>query len=290
MAGAEGAPRRWLVAGGTGMLGADLAAVLADRDARLLGSADLDITDRDAVLAAVRDVDVVVNAAAYTKVDDAETDEARALAVNGAGAGHLAEAAAAAGARIVQVSTDYVFRGDATEPYPEDAQRDPLGAYGRTKAEGERRVLAAHPDGAYVVRTAWLYGAGGGNFATTMLRLASQRDTVSVVADQIGQPTWTRDLAEAIVRLVDADAPVGVYHGTNGGQGSWFDFARAVFAEAGLDPARVHATTSAEFVRPAPRPAWSVLGHDAWTRAGLPAPRDWREALHAAAEAGVLRA
>jgi dTDP-4-dehydrorhamnose reductase len=279
---------RWLVAGGTGMLGADLRRALEGRDAVFTGSADLDVRDPAAVAEAMRGVDVVVNAAAWTRVDDAEQHEQDARALNGDGAGNLARAAAAEGARMVQVSTDYVFDGTATAPYPEDAPLAPLGAYGRTKAEGERQVVAALGDRAWIVRTAWLYGAGGPNFAATMLRLAQDRETVSVVEDQIGQPTWTADLAARIVALVDADAPGGAYHGTNGGRASWFEFARAVFAEAGLDPERVRPTTSAEFVRPAPRPAWSVLGHDGWSRAGLAPLRDWRDALHDAAEHGVL--
>lgn len=281
---------RWLVTGGSGMLGTDLAVALADRDVVLLGSRELDIRDADAVREAVDGIDVVVNAAAYTKVDDAESHEDEALAVNGTGAANLAAAVAASGGRLVQVSTDYVFDGAATEPYAEDAPIDPLGAYGRTKAAGERAVLAALPDRAWVVRTAWLYGAGGPNFAATMLRLARDRDTVSVVTDQLGQPTWTADLAARIVALVDADAPAGVYHGTNAGRASWFEFARAVFAEAGLDPERVRPTTAAEFVRPAPRPAWSVLGHDRWAAAGLPPMRDWREALQEAVATGAVAA
>jgi len=287
---AGGAPRarRWLVTGAHGMLGRDLAAALEGREVTLLGRADLDVTDRDAVAEAVRGHDVVVNAAAYTAVDAAETDEERALAVNGTAVGHLAEAAAASGARLVQVSTDYVFDGSATEPYAEDAPFAPVSAYGRTKAEGERLALAAHPDGTYVVRTAWLYGQHGPNFATTMLKLAAQRDTVSVVDDQVGQPTWTGDLARQVVALVDADAPAGVYHGTASGRASWFDFARAVFATAGLDPERVLPTDSSSFVRPAPRPAFSVLGHDAWSAAGLAPMRAWDEALGDAARQGVL--
>jgi len=278
---------RYLIAGAGGMLGRDLQAVLADREVRALGRDALDITDAASVTAAVRDVDVVINAAAYTAVDDAEAHEDDAYAINATGAGLLAAAAADAGARLVQVSTDYVFRGDATSPYPEDAPLDPLGAYGRTKAAGERLVRQAHP-GAHIVRTAWLYGEHGGSFPRTMLRLAADRDTVSVVTDQVGQPTWSRDLATAIVALLDADAPGGVYHGTNSGVASWFDLARATFELAGLDPERVQPTDSASFVRPAPRPAYSVLGHDAWARVGLAEPRDWREALADAVAAGAL--
>jgi len=272
---------RYLVAGAAGMLGHDLQRALAGRDLRALGRSELDITDRAAVRDAVRDVDVVINAAAYTAVDAAEEHEDEAYAINATGAANLARAAADAGARFVQVSTDYVFHGDATSPYAEDAPLDPLGAYGRTKAAGERLAREAHP-APHIVRTAWLYGAHGANFVTTMLRLARERETVMVVDDQRGQPTWSRDLAYAIVALLDADAAPGVYHGTSTGETSWYGLARAVFAEAGLDPERVRPTDTASFPRPAPRPAYSVLGHGAWSAAGLAPIRDWRDALHEA--------
>lgn len=276
-----------LILGGGGMLGSDLRELLPERSVIAPSSAELDIRDADAVAKAAQGVDVVINAAAYTRVDDAEEHEQDARAINAIGAGNVAAAAAAAGARLVHVSTDYVFPGVASEPYREDAPRDPLGAYGRTKAEGEELVLAAHPS-AYIVRTAWLYGAAGPNFPRTMLRLAAERDTVSVVTDQLGQPTWTRDLAGWITDLLDTDAAPGIYHGTNAESASWFAFARAVFQNAGLDPERVLPTDAASFVRPAPRPAYSVLGHTAWARAAIQAPRPWREALDDAFEAGVF--
>ena len=278
---------KYLIAGGHGMLGNDLRNALAGRDVIAPGRDELDITDARSIAVAVADVDVVINAAAYTRVDAAEADEAAALAVNGTAAGLLARGAADAGAGFVQVSTDYVFSGSATSPYSESSPLEPLGAYGRTKAEGERLVQQEHPS-PYVVRTAWLYGAHGPNFAKTMLRLASDHESVSVVDDQLGQPTWTADLARAIVRLLDAEAPPGIYHGTNAGETSWFGFARAIFEVAGLDPERVLPTDSTSFVRPAPRPAYSVLGHQGWGRAGLPPLRDWRVALEAAAASGVL--
>lgn len=280
---------RVLVAGGGGMLGQDLAAALAGREASILNRAQLDITDPAAVDAAVKGHDVVINAAAYTRVDDAESDEATALAINGTGAGHLAAAAARHGASIIQVSTDYVFDGTATSPYAEDAPLAPRSAYGRTKAEGERLVAQENPDRHVIVRTAWLYGAGGPNFARTMLRLAAERETVSVVTDQVGQPTWTADVAAAIVAIIDAGIERGVFHATDSGSATWFDFARAVFEVTGLDPERVQPTDSAAFMRPAPRPAYSVLGHAAWAAAGLEAPRPWRDALDDAAAAGALR-
>jgi len=275
--------KRWLVLGCDGMLGQDLVAVLGttpgahevtavDRDV-------LDIIDPEACLAAVAGHDFVVNAAAWTAVDSAETHEAEAFSVNAVGAANLARACSVARARMVQVSTDYVFAGDATGPYAEDAPLAPRSAYGRTKAAGEWAVRAYLPSASWVVRTAWLYGAHGPNFVKTMSRLASEQDTVSVVEDQRGQPTWTVDLASAIVRLVEAEAPFGTYHGTSSGETTWFSFAQAIFAEQGLDPARVLPTTTDAFARPAPRPAYSVLGHEAWSRAGLPALRDWQTSL-----------
>lgn len=270
------------------MLGRDLQAVLAGRPVTALGRADLDVTDLDAVRAAVAGHDVVINAAAYTKVDDAETDEDAAFAVNATGAGNLAIAAAELGAILVQVSTDYVFDGVATSPYPEDTHRAPVSAYGRTKGAGEELVLEHNGDRTYLVRTAWLYGQHGPNFAKTMLKLAAQRDQLTVVDDQVGQPTWTLDLAKQLVALVDADAPFGIYHGTNAGAGSWFDFAREVFSVAGFDPERVKPTDSASFVRPAPRPAYSVLGHDAWAAAGIAPMREWKVAYADAARSGVV--
>ncbi|MBF0673440.1 MAG: dTDP-4-dehydrorhamnose reductase [Salinibacterium sp.] len=281
---------RILIAGANGMLGRDLQTVLAGTDVTALGRAQLDVTDLDAVLAASEGHDVIINASAYTKVDDAETHEDDAFAVNATGTGNLATAAARHGARFVTVSTDYVFAGDASEPYPEDAPIDPKNAYGRTKAEGERLALAAHPDSTYIVRTAWLYGEHGPNFVKTMLRLAADRETLSVVDDQVGQPTWTLDLARQIAALINSDAPAGAYHGTNGGQTSWFGFTREIFRLSGLDPERVLPTDSASFVRPAARPAYSVLGHARWADAGLSPMRPWQEALAEALAAGVASA
>jgi dTDP-4-dehydrorhamnose reductase len=281
---------RYLITGATGMLGRDLQSVLAARDVTAVGRADLDVTDAAAVAAAVAGHDVILNCAAYTKVDDAEAHEDAAYAVNATGPANLAAAAAASGAKLVTISTDYVFDGNATSPYAEDRTRDPINAYGRTKAAGEELALERHPGGTYVVRTAWLYGAHGPNFAKTMLALAASKDTWSVVDDQVGQPTWTADLARQVVALLDADAPGGIYHGTNSGQASWFEFARAVLEEAGLDPERITPTDSSGFVRPAPRPAYSVLGHDAWAAVGLEPMRDWRAALSDATAAGVFSA
>ncbi|MFC6354787.1 dTDP-4-dehydrorhamnose reductase [Luethyella okanaganae] len=279
---------RYLITGASGMLGRDLQHALAGRHVTSLGRADLDVTDADAVRSATAGHDVIINAAAYTRVDDAETHEDEAFAVNATGARNLARAVAENAARLVQISTDYVFDGSAREPYPEDTPYTPISAYGRTKAEGERLALLEHPDGTYVVRTAWTYGAYASNFAKTMLKLAKSKDSWGVVDDQIGQPTWTGDLARQIVMLIDAGAPTGIYHGTNSGHASWFDFARAVLDVSGLDQERITRTDSSQFIRPAARPAYSVLGHEAWRTAGLAPMRDWREALDEAARTGAL--
>lgn len=280
---------RYLITGANGMLGRDLQHALREREVLALGRDDLDISDAAAVGAACVDVDVIINAAAYTRVDDAETHEDAAYAVNAIGARNLAEAAARSGARMVQLSTDYVFDGSASSPYREDAPLNPISAYGRTKAAGEAFVRDLLPDRGFVVRTAWLYGANGPNFARTMLSLAASRPTWAVVDDQLGQPTWTHDLAGKIVELIDAEVPAGVYHGTNAGQTTWFEFARAILETVGDDPERITATDSKAFARPAPRPAYSVLGHEAWAAVGIEPMRSWRTALEDAAHHGVLR-
>lgn len=275
----------WLVTGAAGMLGVDVVRALRRRGQQVTASthADLDITDSRSVAAAVDGHDVVVNLAAWTAVDDAEAHEADATLVNGTGPAHLARACARAGARMIQLSTDYVFSGNATEPFGEDAPTDPVNAYGRSKLAGEQAARRILPDTGFVVRTAWLYGEGGPNFVTTMARLARERPTLDVVDDQHGQPTWTVDVAENLIALIEADAPAGIYHATSTGQATWWALARAVFEELGLDPTRVRPTDSSSFVRPARRPSYSVLDHAAYHRAGLQPIRPWREALSAAA-------
>ena len=276
---------RILVTGAGGMLGQDLVAVLSagGDEVTAVKRGELDITDAAAVAAAVQGHDLVVNAAAWTDVDGAEEHEAEAYQVNAVGPQLLAAICAAEGARLVQVSTDYVFPGVAEEPYPEDAPLGPRSAYGRTKAAGEKAVRSLLPAGSYVVRTAWLYGEHGKSFVRTMAALEATRDTVEVVDDQVGAPTWTHEVARAVSRLVASGAPAGTYHATAAGQTSWFGLARAVFEELGADPDRVRPTTTDRFPRPAPRPAYSVLGHAAWHRAGLAPPGDWRAMLTDAA-------
>jgi dTDP-4-dehydrorhamnose reductase len=254
---------RVLVTGAAGMLGhrvVDAArelghtAVPTDID-------DLDLTDADAVRerVAAEGPDAIVNCAAYTDVDGAESNEALATRVNADAAANVARACAASGAMLVHVSTDYVFAGDATTPYAETDEPAPRTAYGRSKLAGERAVAESEARHA-ICRTAWLYGAGGKNFVDTMLTLAEDRDEVSVVTDQVGSPTWTGRLAPALVEVAERRA-TGVHHLTGEGQCSWYELAVEVFHTAGVH-CRVLPTTSEAFVRPAPRPAYSVLGSE----------------------------
>ncbi|MGH3916816.1 MAG: dTDP-4-dehydrorhamnose reductase [Pseudonocardiaceae bacterium] len=286
-----------LVTGGAGQLGRELAVAAARAGITQLhapDSTELDITDATAVSDAVAASAggarlVVINAAAYTAVDLAEGEgAARARAVNADGPAHLARSCLAHGAHLVQVSTDYVFAGERAGPHQVDDPTVPRTVYGRTKLAGEQAVLTSRAS-AHVVRTAWLYGAHGANFVRTMARLAQGPDPVRVVDDQRGNPTWTADLAAGLIALAVAaeQIPPGVLHCVNTGATTWFDLARAVFTEVGADPARVQPCSTAEFPRPAPRPANSVLDTTGWTAAGLPPLRPWPAALTAAFTNGL---
>lgn len=279
----------WLV-GARGMLGTALVARL-ERQAAWIGTdLDVDITKRDAVLAfAERErPSLIVNAAAYTRVDDAETHEEDARRVNADGPENLGLAAAAIGARVVHFSTDYVFDGRGTEPYVEDAPTDPAGAYGRTKLEGEVRLLAACPGAATIVRTSWLFGENGPNFVRTMMRLIAEKDELKVVADQLGRPTYTGDLADAALALAGVAkspaAPSGVYHFANAGAVTWHAFTLAIreaclHARLPVKTERILPVTTAEFPRPAPRPPYSVLDTRKLERALGSTPRPFEAAL-----------
>ncbi len=269
---------RALVIGHRGMLGTDLMAHLAaaGHQATGLDLPDIDITDRRRTIRMVSEAapDVVFHLAAWTDVDGAEEHEEQALVVNGEGTRNVAIAAREAGAALVAVSTDYVFPGTGG-PYAEDDATDPIQAYGRTKLAGERLAELEYPDGTRIARTAWLYGANGRNFVDTMIGLGSDpaRDHVDVVADQVGCPTWTKDLCPALVDI--AGLPAGVYHAAGGGSTSWADLAREAFRLAQVD-CEVRDTTTEAFARPAPRPAVSVLEV---THEGAPRLRAWEDAL-----------
>lgn len=284
-----------LVPGGSGQLGRDLvqAAPASATEVTAPSSAELDLTSTGSVVRAVSELaaraeesgaqPVVINAAAYTAVDAAETDEARAFAVNVDGPRVLAAACTSRRVPLIHVSTDYVFPGDADRPYEVDDELGPRNAYGRTKAAGEDAVLGSGAS-AWVVRTSWVYGKTGANFVETMRRLESERESVSVVDDQRGAPTWSLDLARGLWELASAigegKGPAGrVLHCTGGGETTWFGFARAIFEEIGADPGRVKPCTTEEFPRPAVRPGYSLLSNASWREAGLTPLRDWRDAL-----------
>ncbi|WP_380175243.1 dTDP-4-dehydrorhamnose reductase [Kineococcus sp. DHX-1] len=276
---------RWVVTGAGGLLAPDVVRAVRRADptaeAVPLRRADLDVQDARRAREVLAGADVVVNCAAWTAVDLAESDEAAAHAVNADGAGTLARAAAAAGARLVHLSTDYVFDGGTEgsaavrRPHRVDDPTGPVSAYGRTKLAGEQAVRAAGGD-ALVVRTAWLYGAAGGCFPRTVLRLARERGELSVVDDQWGSPTWTADVARVVVELVAARAPAGTYHATATGRTTWCTFARDVMDSAGLTDVPVRAVTSAQFPTAARRPEFSVLDTEGLRRVGVEPPADWR--------------
>ncbi len=281
---------RWLVTGARGLLGSQVVAALArlrpEDPVTAVDRAEMDLLDEAAVRAVVPGHDVVVSCAAWTDVDgaqDAATGHA-AAAVNTAGAGRLAVAVASCGARLLHLSTDYVFDGAAAQPYAEDADPAPLSVYGATKRAGELLVLAA---GGCVVRSAWLHdGARGRSFVATMAGRAAAAEPVEVVDDQVGQPTWVRPLAERLVALgvaVDGAGrpPDGIVHLASAGRTSWYGLAREVYRLSGADPALVSATTAAALAptRPAPRPAYSVLADTRSASFGLTPMPSWDAAL-----------
>lgn len=283
--------RRWLVTGAGGQLGRCLRERLAVHPhAALAGAPDraaLDVTDRDALRRAILEApggppDVVVNAAAMTHVDRCETEPEAARLANALAPGWLAEAAAEAGAVFVQISTDYVFDGTARRPYREDDPTGPRSVYGRTKLEGEQRALAACRD-TLVVRTAWVFGPGR-NFVRTILEAAARTlqgegPPLRVVDDQRGSPTYAGHLADAVIALVERDAR-GIYHAANSGSATWWELARAAVDAWGHPELPIEKVTTAEFPRPAPRPAWSVLDLGRAERLGVRTP-PWPEGLRA---------
>ncbi len=272
-----------LVTGSKGQLGSSLRRVFDNDpaiDATYTDHATLDITDRDAVYRFLGDnkFDIVVNCAAYTAVDKAESDEILASALNTGAVGNLAEAAVKNGTRVIHISTDYVFSGQGCRPYEENDEPYPQSIYGRTKLEGEA-LLTSFCQNALIIRTAWLYSEFGGNFVKTMLRLAETRPEINVVADQIGTPTYAGDLAEAIHRIVSSgEWKPGIYHFTDEGVASWYDFTKAIFEIAGRD-VKVNPIKTSEYPTQAKRPLYSVLSKKKIKKAfGLEIPY-WRDSL-----------
>jgi len=275
----------WLI-GDKGMLGTEFSVLLGERGIPFVGTdRDVDILDPAALegFAAGKNIGWIVNCAAYTAVDKAEDEEALALRLNAEGPENLARLCARIGSRLLHLSTDYVFDGTGDRPYLETDPVSPAGAYGRTKAKGERRLLAAAPD-SVIVRTAWLYGKYGPNFVHTMLRLMNSKNEIGVVADQRGTPTWARDLSGAIADILSAaDFPAGIYHYTNDGETTWYEFAleiqRLAKASGLLDhDCRVNPLTTAQYPTKTRRPAYSVLSKDKIKAVGISVP-SWRDSL-----------
>lgn len=274
----------WLITGGSGQLGIAVSQELGERGIlfHALSSGDLNITEGPTVRDVIAKLSpkVIVNCAAWTDVDGAEKNENDAFRVNSDGPENLAFAAKLSNSKLIHLSTDYVFSGESQAPWQIADQINPQSAYGRTKALGESRVLEANPENSFIVRTAWLYSPWGKNFAKTMTKLAIKGDSeVKVVNDQFGQPTSASDLAKQLIQLGLSTSPAGVYHGTNSGQATWFEFAQEIFKLAGADLGRVTPVSLSEYPRPAKRPSYSVLSHDAWARTSVEPLRDWRIAL-----------
>ncbi|ANE47058.1 dTDP-4-dehydrorhamnose reductase [Paenibacillus swuensis] len=268
-----------LVTGANGQLGQDVVLLFRkDHEVLGLGRDGLDITNADQVRTQVLAFhpDVIIHCAAYTAVDLAETEVVQAYAVNAVGTRNLAVAAQEVGAKICYISTDYVFNGTGTQPYREYDNTDPQSVYGASKRAGE--ILTQTLNHRYfIVRTSWVYGEYGNNFVKTMLKFGRERDELKVVHDQIGSPTYTVDLAQFLLELVQTDK-FGVYHASNTGACSWFEFAQAIFEEASIEVRTVPCTTE-EFPRPAKRPSNSVMEHLSIRTNGLTDLRPWREAL-----------
>jgi dTDP-4-dehydrorhamnose reductase len=271
-----------VVTGAAGQLGQDVMQELERKNHQAFGAdrQQLDITKEEAVLAFISEVkpDVILHCAAYTNVDAAEENEDAAYQVNAAGTEYLAKAAKLNGAKMMYISTDYVFDGTANEPYEVDEPTKPLGAYGRTKLAGEQ-LLQKHLEEFFIVRTAWVFGIYGNNFVKTMIRLGKERGEVGVVHDQVGSPTYTVDLAQFMVELMETDK-YGIYHATNSGMCSWYEFAVEIFQQAGMN-VTVNPLTSDQFPRPAARPKYSVLSKKRIEQQGLKPLRDWKVALAA---------
>lgn len=263
-----------LIVGGRGMLGFELTKVFTDQNPVVWDKAEIDISQENSVHKMLTKLNprLVINAAAYTDVDGCESNSGLAMRVNGDAVGYLAEACSEIDAIIVHISTDYVFRGDQADGYAEDDKPDPINAYGESKVRGEH-LLTEGTRNYYLVRSAWLYGRNGRNFIDTMLNLAKEKRVIKVVDDQIGSPTYAADLASALRKLVDRQAPFGSYHLVNSGQTSWYGLAKEIFKLTKID-APLQAVASSEFPRAARRPAFSILKNTK-----TEALRSWPDAL-----------
>ena len=273
-----------LITGANGMLGTDVISALENEELILTDVVEsdiitkLDITDKDATIDYIKDInpDVVINTAAYTDVDGCETNQDLAFKINVDGVKNLALGCKEVDIPLVHLSTDYVFNGDNDKPWTEEEEPNPISVYGETKIASEKAIEET-TDKFFIIRTAWLYGVNGKSFPRTMLELAENNDEISVVNDQVGGPTFTKDLAEAISKLIKTDY-YGLYHLTNSGKCSWYEFTKLIFELANID-VKVKAVTTDEFPRPAPRPKYSVLANNNWKNKGFEPLRDYKEAI-----------
>jgi len=273
----------WLILGGSGQLGIALSEELGRRgiDFKAWGSQELDITKGPIVqdVIAALSPSVIINCAAWTDVDGAESHEEMAFLVNSKGVENIATAAKACGAKFIQISTDYVFSGRSEKPWKEGDLKHPVSVYGRSKASGEDRALEIYSEGTYIIRTAWLYSPWGKNFAKTMSKKALRNEPVKVVNDQFGQPTSAIELARSLVELIFSTAKPGIYHATNSGEASWFDFAQEIYRLLGKSDSLVESVGSDTYIRPAQRPSNSVLSNQNWVESGLTPMSNWKLAL-----------
>lgn len=267
-----------LVTGANGMLGTDLCEVLKDEDLIATSHEDLDITDLDMIRSKFKEYmpDIIINCAAMTNVDACETEKDLAYNLNAEGPKNLAIATKEIGGTLIHISTDYVFKGDKHRPLVEDDEIGPDSIYGKSKLQGEENIENIL-DKYFILRTAWLYGVHGPNFIKKMLELSQNHDTLTVVNDQEGSPTFTKDLSLAIKEIIHSDK-YGVYHVTNSGNTTWYEFSKLIFKKKDID-VNVKPVSSEEFAAPAPRPHYSVLSHDKWIKNGFTELRDYKEAL-----------
>lgn len=267
-----------LITGAYGMLGSDLRETLKDHELLVTGSKDLDITDENKVMNFIleKSPEIVINAAAYTAVDNCETDYTNAYSVNAIGPKNLAIACNKINIPLIHISTDYVFDGNKRTPLTEEDKLGPKTVYGKTKLEGEKMVQE-NTNKYFILRTAWLYGIHGKNFVQTMLNLSKKNTELKVVNDQIGSPTYSKDLSLAIKELLNSDK-YGIYHVTNKGEISWYDFSKKIFELSNIN-IKVNPVSTEEFPRPAPRPHYSVLNNQKWVNAGFTPMRNYEEAL-----------
>ena len=283
----------WLILGGSGQLGIALSEELGQRGIvfRPFSHQELDITKEPIVrdLIGALSPTVIINCAAWTDVDGAESNEELAFLVNSQGVENLAKAAKACGAKLVHISTDYVFSGHSDEPWKETDLKQPFSAYGRSQASGEDKALVVYSNGTYIIRTAWLYSPWGKNFVKTIARKALENEPAKVVNDQYGQPTSGIELANRTIELILSSAKPGIYHVTNSGKASWFDFAQEIYRLLGKQDSLVEPVSSDVFVRPAPRPSNSTLSNESWSNAGLPPMSNWKSALKEAMPSIILQ-